>query len=124
MVRQKGFLDSFENGSGLARKGVLVRHLIIPGKIENSITALSTLFLEFGGKLPLSIMSQYHPVLPRMKGDLSRFLTREEFNEVYSHALDLGFENLFVQFPEEDRGNREGVSPFVPDFNRKDAFTR
>ncbi|MBW1916264.1 MAG: radical SAM protein, partial [Deltaproteobacteria bacterium] len=99
MVRQKGFLDSFEDNADPAGKGVLVRHLILPGKIENSLNALTTLFLEFGSKLPLSIMSQYIPVLRHKDKDLNRVLTQEEFDKVYAHALDLGFERLFVQFP-------------------------
>ena len=96
MVKQKGFLDSSKTNSSLARKGVLVRHLILPGKIENSLNALTTLFLEFGAKLPLSLMSQYRPALPQKDRDLNRPLTGEEFNRVYSHAMDLGFEQLYV----------------------------
>ena len=59
MILQKGFLDSCENASILAGKGVLVRHLILPGYPENSINALTTLYVEFGAGLPLSLMSQY-----------------------------------------------------------------
>jgi putative pyruvate formate lyase activating enzyme len=54
MVRQKGFLHVSDTSSELADKGVLVRHLILPGQIENSLNALTTLYLEFGGRLPLS----------------------------------------------------------------------
>jgi len=62
MVRQKGFLDSSEKETDLATRGVLVRHLILPGKVKNSIDALTALFLEFGSRIPISLMSQYHPV--------------------------------------------------------------
>jgi len=66
MLSQKGFLDCFDTGDPLARKGVLVRHLILPGYVANSINALTTLFVEFGAELPLSLMSQYVPVTRRM----------------------------------------------------------
>jgi putative pyruvate formate lyase activating enzyme len=120
MVRQKGFLDSFDNASSLAKKGVLVRHLILPGKVENSIDALTTLFLEFGAALPLSLMSQYTPALPQKVQELNRSLAREEFERVYGHAMDLGFEHIFVQFPDE---NRQDDTSFLPDFNRRKPFS-
>jgi len=120
MFSQKGFLDSFDTGHSLATKGVLVRHLLLPGHIENSINALTTLFVEFGAQLPLSLMSQYIPVTPQEVEALNRRLTEEEFNQVYSHALDLGFERLFVQFPAEK--SPEGKPPFLPDFRRDKPF--
>jgi putative pyruvate formate lyase activating enzyme len=123
MVRQKGFLDKATDGSAPAKEGVLVRHLILPGKVENSIGALTTLFLEFGVGLPLSLMSQYYPVLPQRDDDLNRAITREEFDRVYSHALDLGFEHLFVQFPDEASCPRSDTPPFLPDFHCQEPFS-
>ena len=121
MVRQKGYLDACSPGLETAGKGVLVRHLVLPGKIANSIDALTSLFLEFGPGLPLSIMSQYHPVLEQKERDLDRFISWEEFNRVYSHAQELGFEYLFVQFPEKDMDQPE-ISPFLPDFQGAEPF--
>ena len=122
MIRQKGFLDPLEEESGLARRGVFIRHLILPGKVENSINALSMLFIEFGAGLPLSLMSQYYPALPQEDGNLNRFLTKDEFDKVYSHALDLGFEHLFVQFPDKAPFERIEPSLFLPDFRRSAPF--
>jgi putative pyruvate formate lyase activating enzyme len=122
MVRQKGFLDVFSNAGTRARKGVLVRHLILPGKVENSINALTTLFVEFGSGLPLSLMSQYYPVVANRDQDLNRFVAEEEFDLVYSHARDLGFEHLFVQFPEKDVSPKKRISRFLPDFTRAQPF--
>ncbi len=120
MLSQKGFLDSIDTGDSLAKKGVLVRHLILPGHVENSINALTTLFVEFGAELPLSLMSQYVPVTPQDEDALNRCLTEEEFTQVYSHALDLGFERLFVQFPAEK--SPESKPPFLPDFRLDKPF--
>jgi putative pyruvate formate lyase activating enzyme len=121
MIRQKGFLDSFETSSSPANKGVMVRHLILPGYVENSINALTTLFLEFGALLPVSLMSQYSPVLPHEEDNMNRSLTAEEFQAVYAHALDLGFEHLFVQFPEEKGSAIK--PPFLPDFRLTQPFS-
>jgi len=122
MVSQKGFLDSLLTGVPLATRGVLVRHLILPGKVANSINALTTLFVEFGPVLPLSLMSQYHPVVNQEDDDLNRPVSEEEFDRVYSHAKELGFEHLFVQFPDRDTGKRQADSPFLPDFKSPDPF--
>ena len=123
MIRQKGFLDSFEKESLLATKGVLVRHLILPGYVENSINALTSLYLEFGSLLPLSIMSQYTPVRPHQEENMHRPVASEEFQKVYEHAMGLGFERLFVQFPEEGERGEPNEDPFLPDFRRKEPFT-
>lgn len=123
MVRQKGFLDACLNDKKIAKRGVLVRHLILSGHVENSINALTMLFLEFGRKLPLSLMSQYQPVVPQRIPELNRRVYPEEFERVYEHVLSLGFEHLFVQFPGEDEGEK-GLArpPFVPDFKKKAPF--
>jgi putative pyruvate formate lyase activating enzyme len=119
MLRQKGPLDLFETGASLAGKGVLVRHLILPGHVENSLDALSSLFLEFGPDLPVSLMSQYRPRTDRLPASLTRPLRQEEFDRVYAHVQELGFQNLFVQFPHE---GGEEESPFFPDFREERPF--
>ncbi len=122
MVRQKGFLDSFDGETDpaqkIATKGVLVRHLILPGQGKNSIDALTTLYLEFGKKLPLSLMTQYCPIRTFPFAFLNRTVTQEEFNTVYQHTVDLGFENMFVQYPEPESSMR----PFLPDFSQWRPF--
>ncbi len=114
MIRQKGFLET----SPVAKKGVLVRHLILPGQIKNSIDALSMLFIEFGKELPISLMSQYKPVRKQRIEALNRQLMEEEFYQVYEHAISLGFKNMFVQFPEETKEDSE----FLPDFTLSQPF--
>lgn len=122
MVRQKGFLEAFPGDPPLAKKGVLVRHLILPGHVQNSLDALTTLFLEFGRSLPLSLMSQYTPVRRHKESELNRSISGDEFDRVYEHALELGFENLFVQFPEESSPPEGNESPFLPDFQLARPF--
>ena len=123
MVKQKGFFDTFLKGSEIAKKGVLVRHLILPGNVGNSIDALTSLFVEFGKGLPLSLMSQYQPIAQQKDEALNRLLSHEEFDKVYSHAMELGFENLFVQFPEKGPGLQTARSPFLPDFKQAEPFS-
>jgi putative pyruvate formate lyase activating enzyme len=122
MIAQKGFIDGLEEDSLLATKGVLVRHLILPGYVDSSLNALTTLFLEFGAGLPLSLMSQYCPVVPHEDENLNRSLRKDEYDRVYSHALDLGFQHLFVQIPEEPSNPDPERSSFVPDFHLERPF--
>ena len=123
MIKQKGFLSiKNDEDPAVAHEGVLIRHLILPGFIENSIQALTSLFLEFGPKLPLSLMSQYWPVCDHDQPQLNCFLTRDEFYQVYDHALELGFEDLFVQFPEEMEISGQPSSRFRPDFSASEPF--
>ena len=113
MIRQVG--DALETDGSLARRGLLVRHLILPGNTANSRAALDLLRRRLGSSVPLSLMSQYTPVNPvRLEPDLSRRVTPEEYESVVDYALDLGFEELYVQAVDE----RE----IVPDFRREDPF--
>ncbi|MBN2062517.1 MAG: radical SAM protein [Deltaproteobacteria bacterium] len=124
MVKQKGFLNTAEGISGHATGGVLVRHLILPGMIKNSLNALTTLFLEFGSGLPVSLMSQYFPVVTSDNIHLNRTINKDEFEKVYNHAMELGFRNMFVQFPDQETDITDRNSlPFLPDFRRKDVFS-
>jgi putative pyruvate formate lyase activating enzyme len=122
MIRQKGFLDACIQDLETAAKGVLVRHLILPGYVRNSEDALSMLYVEFGKDLPVSLMSQYHPVCRHQDSNLNRFLHHDEFQTVYEHALELGFHHLYVQFPEQSHGTPSHPSIFLPDFRRADPF--
>jgi len=118
MVRQKGFLDT--NPSSPSRQGVLVRHLILPGHVQNSLQVLTMLLVEFGRDLPVSLMSQYVPVRQFPSGSpLNRQVTRNEFQAVFQHAQELGFRNLFVQYPGEAAGR---ARPFLPDFRMVNPF--
>ncbi len=129
MVRQKGFLDTFSENDGdeagtvsvpTARKGVLVRHLILPGQVQSSLEVLSMLYVECGRELPISLMSQYAPVHKFPVGSpLNRRVRRDEFQEVFRHAQELGFTNLFVQYLEEI--TEEG-QPFLPNFREIKPF--
>jgi len=124
MVRQKGFLDRCEGDGTPAGRGVLVRHLILPGHVENSLASITSLFVEFGGELPLSIMSQYRPVVPQKYRELNRTVTPDEFRRVYELALELGFRHLFVQIPDAGGDDETALCPFVPDFGRDGPFLR
>ena len=113
MYAQKGPLEL--DAEGRAVRGVAVRHLIIPGEIENSLGVID--FLEtLDRKLTISLMSQFHPPFhDELYGHLNMRLTRDEYNRIVSYAETLGFENLLTQ-------NIKSSSNYVPDFGQKNVF--
>lgn len=116
MVRQRGVLKPDGDAGELAERGVLVRHLVLPGEVANSLAALDLLYREFGSGLPLSLMSQFRPVAAcQERGFLDRTLRSDEYRQVCDRALELGFERLYLQ-PEE------GDDAFLPDFNQAQPF--
>lgn len=96
MVRQqsKVIFDS----KGLIKKGVIVRHLVLPGNVADSKKVLWYLNKTYNNKIYLSIMNQYTPVNKNMKyKELLRTLSSEEYDEVIAFAVALGVENAFCQ---------------------------
>ena len=99
MVRQAG-AGVFDETGGLMKRGVLVRHLILPGHINESKAIIRYLYDTYGDKIYLSIMNQYTPVagIPLEKyPELGRKITEEEYDQVVDYAIDLGLENGFIQ---------------------------
>ena len=96
MVRQVG--DDLSLEEVVAKKGVLIRHLVIPGFITNSMEVLKLIKKHISLSVPLSIMSQYTP-MPSVKDHprLGRRITRSEYELVVNHALDMGFETICTQ---------------------------
>ncbi len=113
MVRQVG--ASLEMEGDVAVKGVLVRHLVLPGRVSNSFQVLEQIGKNVSMAVPLSIMAQYTPTpAVRRHPVLGRRVTRQEYESVVNRALDLGFETLFTQ-EVDDRA-------LTPDFDRDDPF--
>jgi putative pyruvate formate lyase activating enzyme len=113
MVRQVG--DDLDVENGIASRGVIIRHLVLPGRLENSKEALRLLRGEVSARIPISLMSQYTPV-PKVRSHplLGRRVTASEYHEIVEFALRLGFENLFIQ-EVDDRA-------LTPDFKREHPF--
>jgi len=97
---------------GLMKKGVIVRHLVLPGHTEDSKKVLKYLYETYKNNIFISIMSQYTP-LSAMKNhpQLSRKLTDDEYDEVVNFAVELGIENGFLQDGEA------AEESFIPTFD-------
>ena len=111
MYRQVGKC-SFDD-SGLLKKGLVVRVLILPGHADDSKKIIEYLYKTYGDDIFISIMNQYTPVNKCKYSNLNRKVTDEEYDSVVDYALDLGVKNAFVQ-----EGEAASES-FIPQFNKK-----
>jgi putative pyruvate formate lyase activating enzyme len=113
MVRQVGDGLSTDD-NGVATGGIIVRHLVLPGHIDNSIEVLKIVH-DISPFIPFGILSQYTPI-PAVANHplLSRRITKEEYEIVVNAALDLGFEEIYTQDVDDRVLN--------PDFGRENPF--
>ena len=117
MVRACGFLSPWDPaGRHTAGSGVMVRHLVLPGHVQNSLDVLTSLHDRFGPDVPLSVMSQFRPT-PRCQqhAQLVRPVTHQEYERVCCHVEQLGFEQVFIQ-------PGAGDESFMPDFSEDEPF--
>ncbi|MBQ7875027.1 MAG: radical SAM protein [Oscillospiraceae bacterium] len=110
MVEQTG--KAVFDDDGIMKKGVIVRHLMLPGHLEDTKNVLRLLYETFGDKIWISIMNQYTPLCSDERyPELSRTVSDEEYSEAIDFAIELGIENAFVQ-----EGGTVGES-FIPPFD-------
>ena len=102
------------NKEGIMKKGIIVRHLIIPGLVNDSKSIINYLYKTYKDDIYISIMNQYTP-LDNVKNHetLNRTITKEEYDEVVNYAISLGLENAFIQ-----EGDTQKES-FIPSFNNE-----
>ena len=97
---------------GVLKKGLAIRHLVLPTHAADSFRVLDRIAKLFGKEIHLSVMGQYTPC-----GDLAAFpelkspLKPLEYKAVISHALSLGFTNAFCQ--EEGAASRDFIPAFL-----------
>ena len=113
MVKQVG--DGLELKNGVAQKGIIIRHLVLPDRIENSKEVLRMIKKEISTSVQLSLMSQYTPVAKvRNHPILKRRITKHEYEQVTDYALKSGFDNIFVQEVNDYE--------LTPDFDQSNPF--
>lgn len=101
---------------GLAERGMLIRHLVLPGHAEESRKVLRKIADELSTGVHISLMSQYHPVnLVRDHHLLSRHLYKEEYDSVVREMEALGFRNGWVQ-------DMDSFQNYRPDFSSDHPF--
>lgn len=110
MARQVGRPVFTEEG--LMERGMIVRHMVLPGNTIDSKKVIGYLYGTYGDDIYMSIMDQYTPP-PGLKGfqEIARKVTLREYEKVVDYALAIGVRNAFIQ----EGGTAE--ESFIPDFD-------
>ena len=107
MYRQVGAPKIDENG--IMQKGLMVRHLILPGETKNSKEVLKWIKENLDEDVFVSIMAQYFPTyLAKDVDKLNRKITKEEYEEIENYVYELDLKNGYMQ----DLGEHE--EEYVP----------
>lgn len=116
MVRQAG--EPVFDADGMMQKGVIIRHLSLPGHLSDSQAAIGTLFSRFGNRVYYSLMNQYTPPSDRVLPweTLMGRVTAADYDALIDYAVDLGLENGFTQ----EEGTAE--ESFIPPFDLEGVF--
>ena len=111
MVRQVGE-PVFDEQTGNMVKGVIVRHLVLPGHTKDSMAILDYLHKTYGNQIYVSIMNQFTPVIKQeVHTNLNRRVTKREYKKVLDYAIEIGMERAFVQDGETAKES------FIPEFD-------
>ena len=104
-------VDYFDD-NGVMKKGVIIRHLILPNNVYNTIKVLEDIKLKFPNRL-VSLMAQYVPMYKakEMK-DINRRINKREYNRAVDHYIKLGL-NGFIQ------EMSSASECYIPKFNGK-----
>lgn len=96
MVKQAG--KPVFDEKGMMKKGVIVRHLVLPGNVLNSKKVIKYLYNTYGDDIYISIMSQYTPCTDLSNyEEINRKVTDAEYMRVVEFARDMGIKNAYVQ---------------------------
>jgi putative pyruvate formate lyase activating enzyme len=115
MYYQKGSVLHIDN-MGRAESGILIRHLVLPGRVEESKKVLKTIAEELSTGIHVSLMSQYHPTpFVRDHPVINRRLYKEEYDAVVRAMEELGFRNGWLQ-------EMDSYQNYRPDFRKKHPF--
>ena len=109
MKRQVG--NDVIDEKGIMKRGMIIRHLVLPGNTNSAIQALDYLAENFGDTY-ISVMAQYVPCtdLSEYK-EINRKITKREYDKVVNHILELGLEKVFLQKLES------ATEDYIPDFD-------
>lgn len=110
MVNQVGEVEFDKNG--IIKKGVIIRHLMLPGLLFDSKKIIDYIHSTYRNKVYISIMNQYTPLEHvKIYPELNRPLNQKHYEALIDYAVSIGVENGFIQ---EEGTDKES---FIPLFN-------
>ena len=110
MYRQTG--KNIFDGDGIMQKGVIIRHLVLPGLKNDSKRIIDVIKENFGNNVYVSVMSQYTPVFKAADfKEINRRITTYEYETVTEYFLDIGLKNGYMQ------KRTSATSDYTPNFD-------
>lgn len=113
MYNQKGSSLPTDDDD-LAYRGIIVRHLVLPGQVENSLRVLDEL-ADISTNIHVALMAQYFPPFDGLPDELGRTISEEEYDRVVDHFYAIGLHNGWVQ-------ELGAQSNYRPDFTKQQSF--
>ncbi len=112
MVRQQP--ECVFDEAGILKKGVVVRHMMLPGNLSDSKSVVSYLHKTYGEQIFLSLMNQFTPTEVLLDyPELNRKVSQREYNNLIDYAISIGVEQAFIQEGETAKES------FIPDFSNQ-----
>ena len=109
MVSQKG--TPVYDDEGMMTKGVIVRHLLMPGHLQESKAIIRYVYEEYGERVVLSIMNQYTPLKQVEKyPEINRKVSDAEYESLINYAISIGVKEAYVQ--EGETAEESFIPPF------------
>ena len=109
MVSQKG--TPVYDDEGMMTKGVIVRHLLMPGYLQESKAIIRYVYEEYGERVVLSIMNQYTPLKQVEKyPEINRKVSDAEYESLINYAISIGLKEAYVQ--EGETAEESFIPPF------------
>ena len=99
---------------GVLKKGLIVRHLMLPTHLEDSKKIIKYLYDKYKNNIYISIMSQYTPITKLKYKELNKTVEEQEYNELINYAYDLGVRNAYIQ------DITSCAESFIPNFDKKE----
>lgn len=96
MVRQQPDVV-IDDATGLIKKGVIVRQLLLPGHVNDAKAVLKYLYDTYHDHVYISMMSQFTPIALKDYPEINRTVTRREYERLVDYALEIGITNAFIQ---------------------------
>ena len=110
-MRRQTRKDVFDS-EGILQKGIILRHLVLPGQYKDSFKVLDWVRENLGENAYVSLMSQYTPMHKAKEiKTLSRRLTTFEYDKVVDHFFEIGLKNGFMQ------KRSSATSEYTPSFD-------
>lgn len=116
MLRQTG--EPVIDADGMMKKGVMIRHLMLPGGLADTLHIIDYINSEYGSRVYFSLMSQYTPVRRSERfSELNELVKRKSYEFAVDRCSELGMENVYIQ-----EGEAADES-FIPEFSGKDEHS-